>query len=89
MALEKIVTTDKIEIVEIADRNYKMIRIRDATIIKEDGTELNRSFHRRMINPAADWSSETAEIKAICDAVHTAESKEAYKKHIAEEPAAL
>ncbi len=38
MALEKIVTTDKIEIVEIADRNYKMIRIRDATIIKEDGT---------------------------------------------------
>lgn len=69
MALEKTVKEDKIEVVDAGD--WKMVQVRTATIITEDGTELNRSFHRHVVSPADDWSSESAEVKAICDAVHT------------------
>ena len=37
---------DKIEIVG----EYKNIQIRTATIIKEDGVEISRSFHRRILD---------------------------------------
>ena len=44
MALTKTVTDDKLEVVG----DFKDLQIRTATIIKEDGTELSRSFHRRV-----------------------------------------
>ena len=45
MALTKTVEVDKIEIVG----EYKHIQMRTATIVKEDGVELSRSFSRRSI----------------------------------------
>ena len=44
MALTKTTEEDKIEIVG----QYKAVQIRTATVIKEDGVELNRSFHRKV-----------------------------------------
>ena len=67
MALEKVVTEDKIEIVG----DYKAVQVRTATIIKEDGVELSRSFHRHVITAGQDYSGESAEVQAICAAVHT------------------
>ena len=77
MALEKITLNDKLEIVDTG--SWKVLQVRTATIIKEDGTELSRNFSRRVIVPTDDWSSEDAEIKTICDAIMTAERINAFK----------
>lgn len=81
MALEKITKEDKIEVVDAGD--WKVVQVRTATIIREDGKELNRSFHRHIVTPADDWSSASAEVKAICDAMHTDSAKTAYAEHLA------
>ena len=77
MALEKSELNDKLEIVDTG--SWKVLQVRTATVIKDDGTEISRTFHRRVINPGDDWSSEDAEIKTICDAIMTAERINAYK----------
>ena len=78
MALTEETIQDKIEIVG----DYKMVQVRTATVIKKDGVEISRSFHRHMVAPNADISGESAEVKAICNAVHTDEVKTAYAKHL-------
>ena len=78
MALTEEIIQDKIEIVG----DYKMVQVRTATVIKKDGVEISRSFHRHMVAPNADISGESAEVKAICNAVHTDEVKTAYAKHL-------
>ena len=75
MALEKTIVDDKIEIVS----DYKHLQIRTATVIKEDGEELSRSFHRRVLHPDADVSGEAAEIQGIAAAVWTDEVKAAWQ----------
>ena len=67
MALTKEVIQDKIEIVG----DFKSVQVRTATIIKEDGVELNRSFHRHVVSAGDDYSAESTEVQAICAAVHT------------------
>jgi hypothetical protein len=67
MALNKTVLQDKIEIVGI----HKEIQIRTATVIYENGVELSRSFHRHVVSAGDDYSNESAEVQAICAAVHT------------------
>lgn len=74
MSLTKETTIDKIEIVG----DYKMVQLREASIIKEDGVEISRSFHRRVITPACDVSGETQEVKDICATVHTQAIKDAF-----------
>ena len=54
MALTKTTEIDKIEIVT----EYKHIQVREATIIKEDGVELSRNFHRKVLSSDMDVSSE-------------------------------
>ena len=77
MALEKSEMNDKLEIVDVG--SWKVLQVRTATVIKDDGVEISRNFHRRVINPTDDWSSEDAEIKSICDTIMTAERINAYK----------
>jgi hypothetical protein len=67
--------TDKIEIVGI----HRHVQVRTATVIEEDGVELSRSFHRHVVSPTDDYSGETDEVKAVCEAVFTAEVVEAYE----------
>ena len=80
MALTKTQENDKIEVV-----NKWNIQVRKATIIKEDGTELSRSFHRHVVVPgtldgsdnlvATDISGEDADVQAICNAAWTSQVK--------------
>ena len=84
MALTKSTIEDKIEVVNTG--NWKMVQVRTATIITEDGTELNRSFHRHVVSPTDDYSDASAEVKAICDAVHTDAAKTAYNAAQSETP---
>ena len=78
MAITKRTEQDKIEVVG----PYKMIQVRTATIIEEDGVELSRSFHRHVIAPDSDSSGESADVKAMVAQFHTDSIKAAYKKHI-------
>ena len=79
MALTEETVQDKIEIVS----EHKMIQVRTATVIKRDGTEISRSFSRHVVAPDADITGESAEVQAICAAVHTQAVKDAYAAHVA------
>ena len=79
MALTEETLQDKIEIVG----EYKHVQVRTATVIKKDGVELTRSFHRHVVAPDADISGESTEVQAICAAVHSQAVKDAYAAHLA------
>ena len=79
MALVKTVTEDKIEVVG----EYKAVQVRTATIVKEDGVQIGQSFHRHVLHPDSDISSESSEDQAICNAVWTQEIKDAWTAHLA------
>ena len=89
MAITKEVKADKIEVV--GDWN---VQVRTATIIKEDGVELTRSFHRHLLQPFSasvqaddaswthtdtDLSGEDVKVQAIANAVWTDDVKNAFK----------
>ena len=78
MALTEETIQDKIEIVG----DYKHVQVRTATVIKRDGVEISRSFSRHVVAPDADITSESAEVQAICTAVHTQAVKDAYAAHL-------
>ena len=88
MSLTKEIVEDKIEVVG----DFKKIQIRTATVIKDDGKELSRSFHRKTINPGTldgsdnlvdtDTSGESAEVKSIAAAVWTDSVKTAWKNNL-------
>ena len=77
MALTKTEIVDKVEVVDTG--SWSMVQVRTATVIMENQQEINRSFHRHVVSPADDWSGESDKVKAICDAVHTADTKKAYE----------
>ena len=78
MALTETTLDDKIEIVS----DLKFIQVRTARVIYDDGTEISRSFSRRVIAPDADITGESTELQAICNAVHTDDVKAAYAAHL-------
>ena len=77
MALTETTEYDKIEVVG----EYKAVQVRKASVIKKDGKEVTRSFHRYVLHSDADISSEPSEVQAICNAVWTNEVKEAWTKY--------
>ena len=79
MALTEETVQDKIEVVG----DFKHIQVRTATIIKKDGVEISRSFHRHVVAPDADTSGESDDVKAIATQVHTKAIKDAYAAHLA------
>ena len=87
MALTEETVQDKIEVVG----NYKAVQVRNATVIKRDGVEISRSFHRHVLHPSiktdgswadTDISGESAEVQAICNAVWTDAVKTTYQTMI-------
>ena len=74
MALTKEVKHDKIEVVG----EYKSVQCRQATIVKEDGVEISRSFQRHVLHPDSEISGETQEVQDICNAVWSDEVKQAW-----------
>ena len=84
MAITKTLENDKIEVV-----NKWNIQVRTASVIKEDGVELTRSFHRKVLQPGTldesdnlvdtNISGEDADVQAICNAAWTTQVKADYK----------
>lgn len=77
MALTKTTTNDKIEVLQLA-AGYPVVQIRTATIIAEDGVEISRTFHRHVLMPDADLSTESGNAQAIAALVFTNAAKAAY-----------
>ena len=78
MAITKETIEDKIEVVG----DFKHIQVRTATVIKEDGKEISRSYHRHVIAPDSDSTNESADVKAMVKQFHTSEIKTAFQKHM-------
>tara|TARA_B100000085_G_scaffold276875_1_gene296558 strand:+ start:171 stop:431 length:261 start_codon:yes stop_codon:yes gene_type:complete len=78
MAITKRTEQDQIEVVG----QFKHIQVRTATIIEEDGVELSRTFHRHVVSPDSDSSSESEDVKAMVAQFHTDAVKAAYAKHL-------
>ena len=74
MAITKEVKYDRVEIVG----DHKAVQCREATIIKEDGVEISRTFHRHVLHPDSDISGEPQETQDVCNAVWTDEVKAAW-----------
>ena len=81
MALTEETLNDKIEVIN--NGTFSSVQVRTATVIKRDGVEISRTFHRHVIAPDADITGESAEVQAICAAVHTQAVKDAYAEHLA------
>ena len=75
MALEKVISEDKIEICG----EYKAVQVRTCTKVLEDGVELSSGYHRHVVVAGQDYSGESPEVQAICAAVHTPEVIAAYQ----------
>ena len=78
MAITKEIIEDKIEVVG----PYKIIQVRYATVIKEDGKEISRSYIRNSFSPDSDTSNASADVKALVAQFHTDSVKKAYTDHI-------
>ena len=74
MAITKETQIAKIEVVG----DYKAVQIATDTVIKEDGVELSRSRHRKVVHPDQDITGEDAEVQAVCNAVWTQAVRDAW-----------
>ena len=83
MALVKLIKNDKIETILNDEWEFSFVQVRTATIIREDGIDLSRSFHRHVVMPDADVTQEGADVQAICNAVFTQECKDNYQAFLA------
>jgi len=67
---------------------HKNVQVRKATIIKKDGAEISRNYHRHVLQCRTkdgdtwgdtDISGEDASVQAVCNAVWTDAIKSAYE----------
>ena len=82
MAITKTTEIGRIEVVG----EHKHVQVRTDTVIKEDGTEISRKSHRRVLDSDMDISAEDAEVKAVANAVWTDTIKAAWEKHKTDNP---
>jgi hypothetical protein len=73
MALIENTKIDQIEVV--ADWN---IQVRQATTIERDGAQIARTFHRWVLNPDSDISTQEQKVQDIANAAWTSEVRAAY-----------
>jgi len=72
MSLTKEVLADKIEVVTVQDEegnNVTVVQVRTTTKILENGNVISSSYHRHTICSGDDYSSEPANVQAVCSAV--------------------
>ena len=74
MALTERTEIDQIEIV----RDWN-IQVRQETTIEKDGVQVARTFHRWVLTPDSDISTQESKVQAIANAAWTTEVKAAYK----------
>tara|TARA_Y100000356_G_scaffold131749_1_gene135938 strand:+ start:451 stop:732 length:282 start_codon:yes stop_codon:yes gene_type:complete len=88
MAITKTTEIGQMEVVG----EYKHVQVRTDTVIKEDGTELSRTYHRHVLTPGklndsdalvdTDISGEDSAVQSVCNAVWTDAVKNAWKSKL-------
>jgi len=88
MALTESLEYDKIEIVT----QWKHVQVRQATVVKKDGVEIARSFHRYVLTPgtldasdnlvSTDISGQPTDIQGVCNALWTDAVKSSWKTRL-------
>lgn len=73
MALTERTVVDKMEVLENG-----IIQIRKANIIEKDGTEMTRTFHRYVLKPGDDVTTEEQRVQDVAGTVWTQEVIDAY-----------
>ena len=91
MALTESLEYDKIEIVT----QWKHVQVRQATVVKKDGVEIARSFHRYVLTPgtldasdnlvSTDISGQPTDIQGVCNALWTDAVKSSWKTRLIEQ----
>ena len=70
---------------------HKNVQVRKATIVKDDGVEISRTYHRHVLHcrdkSSGSWadtdiSGEDASVQAVCNAVWTSDVKSAYETFV-------
>lgn len=70
---------------------HKNVQVRKATIVKDDGVEISRTYHRHVLHCRTktdgtwgdtDISGEDATVQAVCNAVWTSDVKSAYETFV-------
>ena len=83
MALTKENEIGKIEVVT----EFKHIQVRTDTVIKEDGTELSRAYHRHVVHSNIsdeDLAKEHADVQGVANVLWTQAVKDAYVAKLAQ-----
>jgi hypothetical protein len=78
MALEKVVTEDKIEIVG----EFAAVQVRTKVAIMDDGLEISAGYSRKVILAGDDYANESEGVKAICALFHTEDLVAAHAAYI-------
>lgn len=76
MSLSKQTVTDKIEVVSAG--TYKVVQVREAVQVLEDGEVLSSKYSRYVLMPDADLTGLDSEVTAIANTVFTQDMKDAY-----------
>ena len=80
MTLTKTQELGQMEIV----RPFWAVQIRVDTVIREDGVELTRDYHRRVVMPGDGYTGPFIEVSKVVEALHTEDVIAAYQAHVAE-----
>lgn len=75
MALSKETVVDRIEVVG----QYSLIQVRTCDRILEDGHVITESYHRCVLSPGDDLSSQDPKVQAVAATVWTTEVIAAYQ----------
>ncbi len=78
MSLTKEIVADKIEVVTGQDEDgntVTSVQVRTTTRILEDGEVISNSYHRHVIQSGDDYSTEPANVQAVCSAVFAQENR--------------
>ena len=91
MALTESLEYDEIEIVT----QWKHVQVRQATVVKKDGVEIARSFHRYVLTPGTldasdnlvntDISGQPTDIQGVCNALWTDAVKSSWRTRLIEQ----
>ena len=67
---------------------YKNVQVRAATIVKDDGVEISRNYHRHVLQcrTKSDGSWGDTDIQVVCNAVWTNSVKSAYETFMDSQP---
>ena len=59
--------------------DWKVLQVRTATIVTDDGAELSRTFHRHVVSPNDNVSGESDEVKKLAEIYFTEDAKSKHK----------